>query len=114
MILHRAAALAATLGRFDESLELGRRAVELDPLSARIYDELGAHAYYAGRMEEAIAGYKKALELNPEFPGTHVDLGSVYTQQGRPQEALAEAEREREPALRLYGDVARISRTGTE
>jgi serine/threonine-protein kinase len=44
-----AATLAGTLGRLDEALVLERKAVELDPLSAATYLNLGTHAYRAGR-----------------------------------------------------------------
>jgi serine/threonine protein kinase/Tfp pilus assembly protein PilF len=98
----RAAALAATLGRFDEALALGRRAVELDPLSATSYFNLGQNAYNAGRLEEAAAAFKKVLELDPEFSSAHASLGTVYIEQGRPRQALAETEREQHPAVRLY------------
>jgi len=102
-VVRGAAALAATLGRFEEAMALDRRAVELDPLSVATHNNLGLAAYRAGRLEEAAAAFKKAVELNPERPSVHADLGRVYLAQAHPQEALAEMEREPEPFWRLYG-----------
>jgi serine/threonine protein kinase/Tfp pilus assembly protein PilF len=94
--VRRAAGLAATLGRFDEALALGRRAVELDPLNVAARYGLGLRAYYAGRLDEAVAALKKGLEINPEYPSAHSLLGQVYLAQSRPQEALAEMQQEPE------------------
>jgi tetratricopeptide (TPR) repeat protein len=97
-----AADTAATLGRFDEALTLVRRAVRLDPVSARSYYGLGVMAYWAGRWEEAITALRKALELNPEYQDAHGMLGRVFLAQGHLQRALAEMEREPDPSWRLY------------
>jgi TolB-like protein/Tfp pilus assembly protein PilF len=103
LVVRGAARLAATLGRLDEALALDREAVELDPLSAGTYLNLGSDAYSAGRVDEAISACKKALEINPEFSEAHHIVGLIYLQQNRPQEALTEIEREPEPAFRVQG-----------
>ena len=102
-IVWRAAVLAATLGRFEEAVDLDRRSVQLDPLSVPAYSNLGLHAYRAGRLAEAEAAFKKALELNPEIPGPHSFLGRVYLAQSKPAAALAEMEREPRPIWRRQG-----------
>jgi serine/threonine protein kinase/tetratricopeptide (TPR) repeat protein len=104
-VIRGAAALAFTLGRFEEAMAQDRRSVELDPLSVATQNNLGLVAYYAGRLEEAVAAYKRALELNPEFPILHTYLGRVYLAQAHSQEALAEMERAPEPGWRLYGEA---------
>ncbi|HYN15982.1 MAG TPA: protein kinase [Terriglobales bacterium] len=104
-VIRVTARVAGTLGRFEEAMALGRRSVELDPLSAPAHHNLGLDAYRAGRLEEAVAAFKKALELNPEYPDLHASLGGVYLAQAHPQEALAEMERETEPDVRLYGQA---------
>jgi tetratricopeptide (TPR) repeat protein len=95
--------MARNLGRWDEALELGRRAVALDPLNAEAHVSLAISADYAGRREEAAAAFKKALELNPEQPILHTWIGRVYLAQAHPQEALAEMELEKEPVWRSFG-----------
>ncbi len=102
-VIRRAGALAGTLGRFDEALELDRHAVELDPLSVSGRNNLGLHALYAGRLDEAEAAFRKALELNPEYPSTHAFLGRIELRRGNSSAALQEMEQEKDPFWRLYG-----------
>jgi tetratricopeptide (TPR) repeat protein len=98
-----AACLAASLGRFEESIRLSRRAVELDPLSLTTYNNLGVHASKAGRLDEAEAAWRKALELNPEYPNAHALLGQLDLARSNPTAALQEIEREKEPSWRRQG-----------
>ena len=60
-----AAFSAVVLGRFDEGLQLHRRAVDLDPLNADSWGNLGEIEFFMGQLDEAVADFKKALELNP-------------------------------------------------
>ncbi len=94
VVVRHAAALAATLGRFEESVRLDRRAVELDPLSAAAYQGLGVDALYLGLVDEAEKASRKALELNPKYPGAHMWLALVQLLRSNPSAALEEAERE--------------------
>jgi TolB-like protein/lipoprotein NlpI len=96
-VVRGAAALASTLGRFDEAIRLNRRAIELDPLRVAGHNNLGLHAYYAGRWDEAEAAFRKALELNPQRPYAHFNLGRIYLARSKPEEALAEMQKEPEP-----------------
>ena len=93
-VLLGVAAQALDLGRFEESLELARRMVALDPLSVPAFYHLGHVAYHAGEFEQAEAALLKALDLNPEQPLVHLVLAHVYLQQSRPEEALTVAKRE--------------------
>ena len=65
-IVRVAASSAAILGRFDEALQLGRRAVDLDPLNADSWESLGEIEFFMGQLDQAAADCKKALELNPD------------------------------------------------
>ena len=102
-VMRVAAVMAGTLGRFSEALAMDRSAVQLDPLSAPAYADLGIHAYYAGSLDEAVASFKRASELSPEIPGAHTYIGRVYLARAHPLDALAEIEREQDPAWRLVG-----------
>jgi TolB-like protein/Tfp pilus assembly protein PilF len=103
MVVRRYATLAATLGRFDQAIDLDRRAAELDPLSVAAHYNLGLHAWYAGRLNEADAGFRKVLELDPGYPLAHLMIGLVHLSRSNPAAALQEVERERSLAWRLYG-----------
>ena len=88
-----AGSLASILGRFDEAPQLGRRAVDFDPLNPASWGTLGETKYFMGQLDEAAADVKKSLELSPDaFPGP-VLLSQIYVMQGRPQDALPEIER---------------------
>jgi TolB-like protein/DNA-binding winged helix-turn-helix (wHTH) protein/Flp pilus assembly protein TadD len=88
-----AAISAAYLGRFDQALELGRRAVDLDPLNAGSWENLGEIEFFNGQLDQAAANCKKGLELNPDVPPGPFYLIQIYILQGRPQDALAEINR---------------------
>ena len=102
-VLNRAGGLACSLGRFDEALQLRRRAVAQDPLSVAAWANLGFCAGRAGKWEESASAVKKALELNPGQSGGHAYLGRILLVQSRPQEALTESEQETSPLWRMQG-----------
>jgi len=85
-----AAGTAAILGRFDEALQLSRRAVDLDPLNAESWESLAEKEFFAGHLDEAAAHARKALELSPDVWPGHVLSSKIYLMQGRPKDALPE------------------------
>jgi TolB-like protein len=91
--VRQAAGSAAYLGRFDQALELGRRAVDLDPLNGSSWENLGEIEFYKGQLDQAAADCKKARELNPDVPPGPFYLIQIYILQGRPQDAFPEIER---------------------
>ena len=76
------------LGRFDEALQLSRRAVDLDPLDADSWELLADTKFFMGQLHEAAADSKKALELNPDVVAAHRVLSQIYVLQGRPHDSL--------------------------
>ena len=95
-----AAGLARVLGRLDEGLALMRKAVALDPLSARTHRQLGLCHLVAGRRDDAVAAFKVALDLNPTAGLTHAFLAITRLLQGHAREALALAEAESHDVFR--------------
>ena len=77
------------MGRFDESIEIGRRTLELDPLSPAAYNELGFPLWFTGRDDEALEIYRYGLEIDPEFLQSHWLLNELYTKRGEFDKALA-------------------------
>ncbi len=55
-------------GRMNAALREIRRALELDPLSTRVWTELGQWHWFEGQLDEAMAAFRKALELVPTMP----------------------------------------------
>ncbi len=85
--------LFVTLGRFDEAIAEGKRAVELDPLSLIINADLGSTLMIARRYDEAIAQLRRTLKLDPNFAYAHWNLGeALYLESDLPG-AIAELER---------------------
>src|SRR5216684_3451097 len=101
-VVRTAATFAAVLGRFDEALQLNRRAVYLDPLNANSWESLGETEFLIGQLDEAAADVKKALELSPDvWPGP-ILLSQIYVMQGRPQDALPEIELVRSDLVHVF------------
>src|SRR5215471_328393 len=88
-----AAESAAMFGRFDEALQLNRRAIDLDPLNGESWGSLAGIEVYMGWLKKAEADCKKGLELNPDVWNGRLLLSQIYVMQGRPQDALPEIER---------------------
>jgi TolB-like protein/Tfp pilus assembly protein PilF len=80
----------AALGRFDEAIAEGKRAIELDPLSAVINADLGYTLIYARRYDEAITQLRKTLEIDPTFYYAHYILGVALQLKGDLPGAIAE------------------------
>jgi TolB-like protein/Tfp pilus assembly protein PilF len=80
----------AALGRFDEAIAEGKRAIELDPLSPVINADLGQTLMNARRYDEAIAQLRKTLEIDPTFYLAHNNLGVVFELRGDVPTAITE------------------------
>ena len=85
----------SALGRFDEAIAEGKRAVELDPLSLVINADLGMNYYYARRFDEAISQLRKTLEMDPGYYYGHVNLGQVLAAKRAFGEAISEYQKAR-------------------
>jgi DNA-binding winged helix-turn-helix (wHTH) protein/tetratricopeptide (TPR) repeat protein len=77
-------------GAVAESLDLNRRALDIDPLSVPVNCIRGWLLYCAGRYEEAVAQCRRTCELECSHPGPHAYLAMAYEQLGRYEEAIAE------------------------
>jgi eukaryotic-like serine/threonine-protein kinase len=81
------------LGRFEESTDQLRRAVEQDPLNATWRAIWAAHLTHAGRPEDAIREALRATELEPEYFVAHQLLGEAYLAAGALRDAVPAFER---------------------
>ncbi len=80
----------AAMGRHDESLAEGRRALELDPQAPAINMALGKAYLFSRLFDESIRQCKRTLELDPNFIPARYFLGQAYEQQGLYEEAITE------------------------
>jgi len=85
--------LLVTLGRFDEGIKEGQRAVELDPLSLIINADLGSTLMIGRRYDEAIAQLRKTLALDGNFAYARWNLGEAFYLKGDVKAAIAEYEK---------------------
>lgn len=67
--------------RYDESLEVLRRVIELSPDNARAYLLIGAAQDYLGNEEASLSATLKSIELSPTR-GAYRDLGLTYFDMG--------------------------------
>jgi TolB-like protein len=82
-----------TMQKFDDALEAMQTALQIDPLSPIINEDLGDAAYYARRYDQAIEQYQRTLALFPDRQSTHIMLGLSYLQLERYPEARDQLQR---------------------
>lgn len=81
----------AALGRSNEALAEAKRALDLDPASPGMNQDLALQLYYARRFDEAIEQFRKVLEM--DYRDAHAGLGSVFAAKGMYGESLSEFEK---------------------
>ena len=87
-------------GLRDQEIAHLRRALELKPDSADVYNDLGNTYISLGRLDEAIACYRRLLELQPQQAECITTWGRRFAQ-GKYEEAVASYRR----ALELKPDL---------
>ena len=81
-------------GRFEESLVMWKKALEVDPFSLAISTDYGLeYLYYSRQYDQAVDHLKKLIEMDPNFVRTHTYLATVYNTMGRHEDALNELEK---------------------
>lgn len=84
------ALLYSDAGRQEEALEAARRAVALDPASARSHFALGRALLALQKWSESASELEKARDLSPEAAKIHFQLSRAYRKLGRTQDAERE------------------------
>ena len=80
------------LGRMDEAIRVGQRAIEIDPHSSLAYDHLGAAYSRKAEYDQAIACLRRSLVLDPKNNMTHFHLGLTLMALGSFEEGWREYE----------------------
>jgi tetratricopeptide (TPR) repeat protein len=93
--------------RYPEAIHRFQQAVDLNPLMARAYDNLGLCYYYQNQNDLAVASYQKAIQLDAvsQYPSPWPYLNLAITQQFLNQ--LPDAEKNLRQAIRLAPDLAK-------
>lgn len=68
-------------GRFDEAVELAKKALFIEPQNAEVLDTLGWAYYKKGAPDKALEHLKKAAILLPDNAEIHEHLEAVYDRQ---------------------------------
>jgi serine/threonine protein kinase/tetratricopeptide (TPR) repeat protein len=83
----------ACVGRADESLEVARRGIELEPHSANLQAQIGWSFFVRRRFEEAEREFRRAVALDPEAGYPLWSLGLACQETGNVAEAIRAFER---------------------
>jgi Tfp pilus assembly protein PilF len=78
------------LGRWQQSIAEAEAAVELDPHSLIIHENLARPYYYSRHFDKAIEYSKKTLELDSRLAVSHLRLGRAFSAKGMYREAANE------------------------
>jgi len=81
------------LGHHDVARASFRKVLELDPTSARAYENLAADELSARELEPAIADLARALDLDPRLYDARYNLALALDAAGRREEAVPQIER---------------------
>jgi serine/threonine-protein kinase len=100
--------LLTSLGRFDEAIKEGKRAIELDPFSLIINADLGMTLMLARRYDDAIAQFRATLALDGNFAYAHNNLGTALFLKGDVNAAFVEYEK----ARKLNDDCDQVALLG--
>jgi predicted O-linked N-acetylglucosamine transferase (SPINDLY family) len=75
-------------GQYQAAAAGFRRAIELDPASARSYNNLGCLLEAEGRLADAEDSYRQAIALDQQLAPALYNLGNLYRQRGQVDRAV--------------------------
>jgi TolB-like protein/Tfp pilus assembly protein PilF len=85
--------MLTAVGRFEESEQAIRKAIEAEPFDLPSLNHLGWCHYFAGEYDKAIEQHRRVLELDPVHGQTRLLLGRALLQRRRYGEALDQLRR---------------------
>ena len=80
--------IAYQSGRYEMTIDLITRAIEIDSNNAPFFLNLGSALQEQGRLEESIQAYHKAIEIQPNYAAVYYNLGNVLQEQRRLEESI--------------------------
>jgi serine/threonine-protein kinase len=86
--------LAFVRGEGQQSVDILRRAIALDPVNAQSRVFFAGTLSSLGQQADARAEYARAIELNPSAPYSHAGMGTTYLLEGKFEEAANFAQKD--------------------
>jgi TolB-like protein/tetratricopeptide (TPR) repeat protein len=111
-VLDGASVLFYKMGRLDEAVNLGRRVLEQDPLSAAYWHNLGLTCLAADLLDESETAFRRALELAPQRFVSAALLALVMLDQGKVNHAVTQAQSETDEFWRTWSLAVIYHSTG--
>jgi TolB-like protein/DNA-binding winged helix-turn-helix (wHTH) protein/Flp pilus assembly protein TadD len=96
----------SSMGRHEEAIAEGKRALDVDPLSININTGLGLTLYMARQYDQAIDQLRQTIDMDPNFRWAHRNLGLAYEQKMMYSEAIAELQKVQEMSRGDFGNMA--------
>lgn len=75
--------MAFCQGNIDEAIRLDRQSIEIDPINAKSYLDLGYGYFYNGEYTEAEQVTRHGLLMNPDYLGGPFLLSLILMEQGK-------------------------------
>ena len=82
------AAICGMTGRYEETIELLKKTLDINPNNPENLNNLGAAYKEQGDLASAITSYNKVLLLKPNLPEVHNNLGIALQAQGQLDAAI--------------------------
>lgn len=79
---------AMRAGRHDQAIDLGRRAVSLQPSLGAAWNNLGISLMETGQNMDAVQAFQRAADVSPADPKPFENLGLLYMRVGWGEDAL--------------------------
>lgn len=108
-LMNRLAVQYSRMQRYDDAIDVLRRAVMIDPRSSSSYNNLGNIYRLMNQYDDAILYFKKSIQINPDHPYAYTSLGLCYEMKG----AYKDARRSYEDAV-LYAPDSPWTQTAQE
>lgn len=82
-------ASAFQLGMVNQAENLYKKAIDLEPLNATAYNNLGIIYRAKGDFEKVVTFYQRAVKIDPRNALLHYNLGNVYDDIGKQKQAIS-------------------------
>jgi len=86
---YRYANLLTALGRFDEAVRMGEKAIDRDPIATGALHALGFAKLLSGDFEGAVAAFGDTIEVRPDWTWGYIKKSLAHALMGERAEALA-------------------------